>query len=180
MSPSLAQEVAARYDHAEEFPIPDEVDARLRDILEPVRHCHSGGCGEWDKVKGICDPENGCSGTSASAPLPTAASDSATKTALTRENQPPKPHYPVRSCAKRCVPVDQYSIPNLRSEPRRFFWSTASTASSNTRASKITSGEGHTTVVGGSCRRSAIFRAAYSFPRDRCATSPGKPGYEVC
>ncbi len=180
MSPSLAQEVAARYDHAEEFPIPDEVDARLRDILEPVRHCHSGGCGEWDKVKGICDPENGCSGTSASAPLPTAASDSATKTALTRENQPPKPHYPVRSCAKRCVPVDQYSIPNLRSEPRRFFWSTALTASSNTRASKITSGEGHTTVVGGRAGALQYSAPPTAFRAIAARSSPGKPGYEVC
>jgi Protein of unknown function (DUF3631) len=31
-----AQEIAAFYDRAEEFPIPDQVDDRLRDILEPL------------------------------------------------------------------------------------------------------------------------------------------------
>src|SRR5205807_2067468 len=31
-----AQDIAALYDRAEEFPIPDEVDDRLRDIIEPL------------------------------------------------------------------------------------------------------------------------------------------------
>jgi len=31
-----ARSVAARYDRAEEFPIPDQVDDRLRDIFEPL------------------------------------------------------------------------------------------------------------------------------------------------